>query len=93
MRRCGRADFAAIPVDGSNKMPDALMESIEPYNASDAVEFKTAYLAGYLADRYDVDAGQSVERANARVKKALRSFSKLLSAATKRCGRKAAQFA
>lgn len=76
VRRCGRADFAAIPVDGSNKMPDALMESIEPYNASDAVEFKTAYLAGYLADRYDVDAGQSVERANARVKKSVEELFK-----------------
>ena len=35
----------------------------------DAVEFQTAYLAGYLADKYDVDAEQSVERANERVKK------------------------
>ena len=33
------------------------------------MDFKTAYLAGYLADKYDVDAGQSVERANARIKR------------------------
>ena len=44
------------------------MESIEPYNFSDAVDFKTAYLAGYLADKYDVGAEESMERANARVK-------------------------
>ena len=66
--RSGGASFSAIPVDGSKKMPDDLMESIEPYNIKEAVDFKTAYLAGYLADRYDVDASQSIDRANARVK-------------------------
>ena len=45
------------------------MESIEPYDFSEAVDFQTAYLAGYLADKYDVDAEQSVERANERVKR------------------------
>ena len=33
------------------------------------MDFRTAYLAGYLADKYDLDARQSVERANARIKK------------------------
>ena len=45
------------------------MESIEPYDFSDAVDFRTAYLAGYLADKYDVTAEQSIERANKRVKR------------------------
>lgn len=49
-------------------MADDLMESIEPFNISDAVDFQTAYLAGYLADKYDVTAEQSIERANKRVK-------------------------
>ena len=56
-------------MDGSTKMPDDLMESIEPFNFSAAVDFQTAYLAGYLADKYDVDAEQSIERANERVKR------------------------
>lgn len=55
--------------DGSSKMADDLMESIEPYNFSEAVDFQTAYLVGYLADKYDVTAEQSVDRANDRVKK------------------------
>ena len=50
-------------------MEDTLMESIEPYDFSGAVDFQTAYLAGYLADKYDVDADASVERANERIKK------------------------
>lgn len=67
--RSGSLGFAQIPVDGSTKMDDALMESIEPYDFSKAVDFQTAYLAGYLADRYDVDAEASIQRANERVKR------------------------
>lgn len=66
--RGGNIAFEKVPVDGSTKMPDELMESIEPFDFSEAVDFKTAYLAGYLADKYDVDAGQSVERANVRIR-------------------------
>ncbi len=68
VNRGGQVGFEHVPVDGSSKMADDLMESIEPYNFSDAVDFQTAYLAGYFADKYDVDAKQSVERANERVK-------------------------
>lgn len=67
--RAGSIGFERVPVDGSSKMDDTLMESIEPFNFSDAVDFQTAYLAGYLADKYDVDSEQSIERANERIKK------------------------
>lgn len=66
--RHGKMRFEQVPVDGSSKMPDDLMESIEPYDFSKAVDFQTAYLAGYLADRYDVDAKQSENRANERIR-------------------------
>ena len=66
--REGDIAFERIPVDGSSLMSDDLMESIEPFDWKDAVEFQTAYLAGYLADKYDVDAQQSKSRANERVK-------------------------
>lgn len=66
--RAGGIGFENVPVDGSTKMDDALMESIEPFDISDAVDFQTAYLAGYLADKYDVDAENSIQRANTRIK-------------------------
>ncbi len=69
--RGGNIGFQRVPVDGSSKMPDDLMESIEPYNFNDAVDFQTAYLAGYLADKYDVDAEQSIVRANQRIKRSV----------------------
>ena len=66
--RAGGIDFRNVPVDGSSKMDDTLMESIEPFHLEDAVDFRTAYLSGYLADKYDVDADASIGRANERIK-------------------------
>ncbi|MBO5417649.1 MAG: hypothetical protein J6A50_03470 [Clostridia bacterium] len=68
VQRFGNLSFEKIPVDGSSKMDDALMESIEPFDYSGAKDFQTAYLAGYLADRYDVTAEESVSRANERIR-------------------------
>lgn len=66
--RAGGIGFQNVPVDGSTKMDDALMESIEPFHIADAVDFQTAYLSGYLADKYDVDSDASIVRANQRIK-------------------------
>ncbi len=67
--RAGSLGFEKVPVDGSTKIDDALMESIEPFDFSEAVDFQTAYLSGFVADKYDVDAEQSIERANERIKR------------------------
>lgn len=66
--RNGSVGFANIPVDGSLKADNDYMEALEPYRYEDAVEFNTAFLSGYLADKYDVSAEESIERANERVK-------------------------
>lgn len=68
VHRGGTIGFERVPVDGSSKMEDTLMESIEPYYFEDAVDFQTAYLAGYLADKYDVTAEDSLSHANERIK-------------------------
>lgn len=70
--RAGMLGFENVPVDGSSKMPDDLMESIEPYDFKQAQPFNAAYLSGYLADKYDVTAEESVDRANIRVKQSVR---------------------
>ena len=67
--RAGNIGFANVPVDGSTKMDDTLMESIEPFNIGEAVDFQTAYLSGFLADKYDVSSEESIDRANQRIKK------------------------
>lgn len=68
--REGDISFSHVPVDGSSKMADDLMESIEPFDFKAAVPFQSAYFSGYYADKYDVDEKESAARANERVKKA-----------------------
>ena len=66
VRRSGTMEFERIPVDGSKKMPDDYMDSIEPFDYAGLKPFSTAYLPGYLADKYDVTAQESMERADRR---------------------------
>jgi hypothetical protein len=56
-------EFKKIPADGSKKMDDDYMDSIEPFNYEEMVPFTTAYLTGHLADKYDVTAEDSAPRA------------------------------
>ena len=69
VRRGGDICFDHIPEDGAKKMDDTLMESVEPFDFKDAVPFKKAYMAGYVADRYDVKAEERINRAKERVSK------------------------
>ena len=64
----GSLGFDHGPVDGSASMENDLMESIEPFDFKEAVDFQTAYLAGYFADKYDVTAEECEGRANERIR-------------------------
>ena len=64
--RSGYLSFEKVPVDASSKMPDDYMDSIEPYDYSELKPFSTAYLPGFLADKYDVSVEQSNQRADDR---------------------------
>ena len=73
VKRGGNMSFSHLPVDGSRKMDNTLMESIEPFDFAEAVPFQNAYLAGYFADRYDVEAKDSQERVTQRIRKSAES--------------------
>ena len=64
--RSGGIEFRQIPVDASTKMPDAHMDAIEPYDYSDLRPFSSAYLPGFLADKYDVNQQESLPRIQSR---------------------------
>ena len=65
-RRAGSMTFEKVPVDASSKMPDDYMDSIEPFDYSELKPFSTAYLPGFLADKYDVSVEDSNKRADNR---------------------------
>lgn len=71
LRRGACAGFAGIPMDGSGKMDDVFMESIEPYDYGQLTEFDTAYLSGYLADKYDVPSENGKDRIRERVDRSI----------------------
>lgn len=66
VRRAGTQSFTKVPVDASTKMPDGHMDSIEPFDYSRLKPFSTAYLPGFLADRYDQSVDESKSRADIR---------------------------
>ena len=68
VRRGGTAQFHNVPADASSKMPDDYMDSIEPFDFGELKPFSTAYLPGYLADKYDVDVASCGKRVDGRCK-------------------------
>lgn len=69
VHRAGTIPFQRIPVDASSKMPDAHMDSIEPFEYADLEPFSMGYLPGYLADKYDVSIEECAERVEDRVQR------------------------
>ena len=73
VEREGDMRFEKIPVDASTQMPDAHMDAIEPFDYSEFQPFSTAYLPGYMADRYDVSLEDSRSRVDERAKNSMES--------------------
>ncbi|MBE5936901.1 MAG: hypothetical protein E7265_02595 [Lachnospiraceae bacterium] len=69
--RSGRAFFEKLPTDASSKMADDYMDSLEPFNYGELKPFSTAYMPGYLADRYDVSVEECSPRADLRFRNSL----------------------
>jgi hypothetical protein len=68
VERSGSMAFEKVPVDASTKMPDEYMDAIEPYDYDELKPFAMAYLPGFLADKFDVDADKSFLRAQERIR-------------------------
>lgn len=47
-------DYRNIPVDASVKMPDDIMDLLEPYDYSDMVEFAPEYMSGFHGEKYNM---------------------------------------
>ena len=71
--REGSLGFEMIPVDASSKMPDDHMDAVEPFDYSELKPFSTAYLPGFLADKYDVSQEESMGRIEGRAKNSIKA--------------------
>lgn len=63
-----------VPVDASEKMNDEMMDKLEPYDYSNLKEFKTPYLAGYLAEKYNYDEDDLYPRVKTKIKGYIDSY-------------------
>ena len=69
--REGSMRFEKIPVDGSVKMDDGLMDGIEPFDYDKMVDFDPVYFSGFLADRFDATVDDSLPRVTRRVRQSV----------------------
>jgi len=62
VRRRGMFKMRRVPFDGSKKINDKMMESIEPFDYAEMVPFVDSYLEGMYAERYDLSPKDMAER-------------------------------
>ncbi len=59
--------FQRIPADASVKMPDSIMDLLEPYNYGELVDFRPEYMSGFLGEKYNMGAEIIENRAHAKM--------------------------
>ena len=59
-------DYDRIPVDGSTRFTNDIMNTIEPFDYRELVDYNHAYLSGFLAEKYDVVSNEAFKEAGAR---------------------------
>jgi DNA-directed RNA polymerase subunit RPC12/RpoP len=65
--REGQIAYSNIPVDGSIKLDDTLMELIEPFNYDELKPFSMQYMSGFMAERYDLELTEAEKVAKNRI--------------------------
>lgn len=73
VRREGEMSFEKVPADASERMPDDLMDSIEPYKFEELREFSMAYLPGFLAEKCSTEESSDRTRAQQRIENTAKS--------------------
>ncbi|MBS4202431.1 TFIIB-type zinc ribbon-containing protein [Bacillus sp. FJAT-49732] len=67
-------DYLKVPVDASEKMVDGMMDKLEPYHYTDLKDFKTPYLAGYIAEKYNYDDKELLPRVKSKIQGFIDSY-------------------
>ncbi len=65
--REGHMEFRRVPVDASSRMPNGHMDAIEPFDYGEMLPYSTAYMPGFIANRWDEDADACRSRAKTRM--------------------------
>lgn len=57
--RGGTMDFSNIPIDGSTRFDNDIMNTLEPFDYKDMIPYNHKYLSGFYAEKYDTE-GEAV---------------------------------
>ncbi|GGA42260.1 TFIIB-type zinc ribbon-containing protein [Paenibacillus physcomitrellae] len=63
-----KLNYKRVPVDASKKLNDELMDKLEPFPYGEMKDFKTPYLAGFIAEKYSFDDGELLPRAKGKIR-------------------------
>ncbi|MNM74100.1 DNA-directed RNA polymerase subunit P [compost metagenome] len=69
-----RLNYVRLPIDASAKMDDQLMDKLEPFPYDQLKTFKTPYLAGYIAEKYNFNSEQLTPRAREKTMPYIESY-------------------
>lgn len=68
--------YVKVPVDASEKLDDELMDKLEPYDYQEFKDFKTPYLAGYIAEKYNFSDEELFARVKSKVEPYIESYTR-----------------
>ncbi|MCM3653305.1 TFIIB-type zinc ribbon-containing protein [Metabacillus litoralis] len=69
-----KMNYVKVPVDASEKMNDEMMDKLEPYDYRSLKKFKTPYLAGYFAEKYNYNDDELLSRVKSKVNSYINSY-------------------
>ncbi|MCK8489898.1 TFIIB-type zinc ribbon-containing protein [Paenibacillus sp. MBLB2552] len=69
-----RLHYVRLPIDASAKMDDQLMDKLEPFPYEQLKTFKTPYLAGYIAEKYNYNSEKLTPRAREKTMPYIESY-------------------
>lgn len=65
-------NYIKVPIGASKKMNEEIMKKLEPYH--NLKDFKSPYLAGYLAEKYSFDNKELFPKAKSRIEEYVESY-------------------
>ena len=66
LKRSGDMEYKHVPVDGSSRFDNNIMNSIEPFQFGDLIPYNHAYLSGFFAEKYDEEKEKTFSEARDR---------------------------
>lgn len=63
------AQYDKLPADASEKMPDDVMDKLEPFDNKELTDFELPYLSGYYSEKFNYSADDLSSRAEKRIRK------------------------